>query len=154
MIRRILSCLVLLGLLGGVFPAAAQEKPTQEQVQTLTREAAALVAQVGVDKAREAFHPKDTKWNFGEVYVNVIDTKGTWLIYPPRPAGEGNSVLQVKDADGRFLVQDIIKVATEQGEGWVEYRWMNPASNRIEPKVTFVKKVEGQDLIAYVGIYR
>jgi cytochrome c len=84
----------------------------------------------------------------------VIDTAGTWLVYPPMPANEGRSVLQVRDATGKFLVQDIIKTASEQGEGWVEYRWMNPETKQVGPKVSYVKRVTGTELIVYVGIYK
>ena len=44
------------------------------------------------------------------------------MIYPPRSANVGLNVFNLKDADGRFLIQDIIKVARENDEGWVEYR--------------------------------
>ena len=79
---------------------------------------------------------------------------GKWLVYPPKPAGEGQSVINVKDADGKMLVQDIIKIAKEKGEGWIEYRWLNPVSNKIEHKITYVKRVPNADLVAYVGIYK
>lgn len=134
-------------------PATAEDKPTMEQVRALTLKAAALVAGQGVDKAREAFH-RQGEYRYGEIYVNVIAVDGTWLIYPPNPRNEGKSVLNVRDADGKLLVQDIIAVARDKGEGWVEYRWLNPASNRIEAKSTFVRNVPEQGAVVYVGLYR
>jgi cytochrome c len=70
------------------------------------------------------------------------------------PTNEGRSVLHVRDATGKFLVQDIIKIAGEQGEGWVEYRWINPETKQVGPKTSYVKKVPETDLIVYVGIYK
>jgi len=131
----------------------AAEKPTADEAKALTLKAADLVASKGIDAARAVFH-EDGEFKHGEIYVNVIDMEGKWLVYPPRPAGEGQSVINVKDADGKALVQEIIKVAKDQGEGWVEYRWMNPTSNKIEPKLTYVKRVPNADLVAYVGIYK
>ena len=148
--------LILLGLAAATLTASgtlAAERPTPEQVQALTLKAAALVGANSVEKAREAFHG-DGEFRFGEIYVNVIDVNGTWLIYPPNPRNEGKSVLNVKDSNGKLLVQEIIQVARDKGEGWVEYQWLNPASNRIEPKITYVKKVSGKDLIVYSGIYK
>ncbi|MCA1909832.1 MAG: cache domain-containing protein [Magnetospirillum sp.] len=150
MIARVLA-LFLAFVVG--FPAMAADHPTPLQVREITLRAAALVADRGVDEARRAFHGAGD-FRFGEIYVNVIDRNGAWVIYPPAPKNEGKSVLNVTDSDGKLLVKEIIKVAEEQGEGWVEYRWLNPASNRIEPKLTFVKRVPGKDLIAYVGLYR
>jgi cytochrome c len=134
-------------------PAAAQQRPSTDQVRELTLKAAALVESQGIEAAREAFH-RDGEFKFGEVYVNVIDANGTWLIYPPNPRNEGKSVLNVRDADGKLLVREIIRVATEQDQGWVEYLWLNPASNRIQPKVTFVKNVPGRKAITYIGLYK
>ncbi|AWU94690.1 cache domain-containing protein [Azospirillum ramasamyi] len=135
-------------------PAAAQAaQPTQEDAKAITLKAADLIAAQGLEEASKAFNA-DGPFKHGEIYVNVIDFAGVWKVYPPRPAGVGQSVINVKDPDGRFIVQDVLAVAKEKGEGWVEYRWLNPASNRIEPKITYVKRVPGQELVAYVGIYK
>ena len=135
-------------------PALADEvkKPTREEVQAVTEKAAALIVEKGLDDAGKAFNA-DGEFKHGEIYVNVIDYDGVWKVYPPRPAGVGQNVMNVKDPDGIFIVQEILKIAKDKGEGWVNYRWMNPASNKIEPKITFAKKVPGKDLVAYVGIY-
>ncbi len=137
-------------LLLGMTPAHAE---TQDEVKALTLKAAELVKEKGVAGAHTIFHA-DGEYKHGEIYVNVIDTEGKWLVYPPKPAGEGKSVLEVKDVDGKFLVKDIIKVAKEKGEGWVEYRWMNPTTNKIQDKVTFVKMVPEHNVIVYIGIYK
>ncbi|CAO3417780.1 cache domain-containing protein [Azospirillum endophyticum] len=135
-------------------PAFAQTaKLTQEDAKSMTLKAADLIAAQGLDEAAKAFNA-DGAFKHGEIYVNVIDFAGVWKVYPPRPAGVGQSVINVKDPDGRFVVQDVLAVAKDKGEGWVEYRWLNPASNRIEPKITYVKRVPGQELVAYVGVYK
>ncbi len=153
MIRRFVTALALVLAVFASVPAPAADKPGDEQVSALAREAVKLLLGRDLDQARRAFHPEG-RFRFGEVYVNVIDGNGTWLVYPPNPRHEGKSVLNVRDADGKMLVQEIIRVARERGEGWVEYRWLNPVSNRIEPKVSFVKQVPDKDMIVYVGIYR
>jgi signal transduction histidine kinase len=135
-------------------PARADQlKPTQDEVAALTRKAAAIVETQGIEAARELFN-KDGEFKYGEIYVNVIDFKGTWLIYPPRPASVGQNVINLRDADGRSLIQDIVKVARENGEGWTEYRWINPVSNKVELKLTYVKRIADKDIAASIGIYR
>jgi cytochrome c len=131
----------------------ADDKTPLDEAKMLAIKAADLIVAKGVDDARSVFH-QDGEWKHGEIYVNVIDMDGKWLVYPPKPAGEGQSVINVKDADGKMLVQDIIKIAKEKGEGWIEYRWLNPVSNKIEHKITYVKRVPNADLVAYVGIYK
>ena len=141
-------CLVL-----GAVPVRAAEKATMEEVRILTVKAASVLAMDGVEKARDRFHDEG-EFRRGEIYVNVIDLNGTWLIYPPNPKNEGKSVLNVRDAEGKLLVQEIIKVAREKGEGWVEYHWLNPASNKIEPKISYVKLVPERNVVTYVGMYK
>ncbi len=151
---RSLMVVLVLALVGaGAGPTAAADKPTMEEVKAITLKAAALLAADGIDKAREAFHAEGA-FRQGEIYVNVIDLNGTWLIYPPNPKNEGKSVLNVRDAEGKLLVQEIIKVAKSPGEGWVEYHWLNPATNTIQPKLSYVKMVPGRDVITYVGLYK
>lgn len=135
-------------------PVSAQSaKPTQDEVQALTVKAADLIAAKGLDEAAKVFNAEGD-FKHGEIYVNVINFEGVWKVYPPRPAGVGQSVVNVKDSDGKLLVQEIIKIAKENGEGWTEYRWLNPETNKIQPKVTYVKRVKDQELIAYIGIYK
>lgn len=131
----------------------AADKITADEARMLTLKAAALIQEKGLDGARPILHATG-EFRHGEVYVNVIDMAGTWRVYPPMPAGEGRSVLEIKDANGKFIVRDIIKTASEDGEGWVEYRWMNPETKVIGPKISFVKRVPGTDLITYVGTYK
>ncbi|UEM03920.1 cache domain-containing protein [Skermanella rosea] len=142
------AILLMLTGVAGADPA----KPTRDEVEALTLKASALIESQGIEAARESFN-RAGEFRYGEIYVNVIDFTGTWLAYPPRPAGVGQNVVNLKDADGRFMVKDILKVAQESGQGWVSYRWLNPVSNRIEPKTSFVKRVPGKDLVAYIGIY-
>jgi signal transduction histidine kinase len=132
---------------------AEEKKPTAEEVKALTLKAAQVVADRGIDEARAAFN-KDGEFKYGEIYVNVIDTKGTWLAYPPKPDAVGKVVINVQDADGKFIVKDVIKLAAENGEGWTEYRWRNPANNQIQPKQTYVKQVSGTDYVVYIGVYK
>ncbi len=148
----LLVCAAVL-LVTTVSAPRAADKYTQDDAKALTLKAVALIQAKGLDGARMILHAEG-EFKHDELYVNVIDLAGTWLIYPPMPSGEGRSVLEVKDATGKFLVRDIIKTALEQGEGWVEYRWLNPATKEVGPKVTYLKRVPDTDLIAYVGIYK
>ena len=42
--------------------------------------------------------------------------------------------------------------AKKDGEGWVDYKWPNPTTKKVEGKSSYVKKVG--DLIIGVGIYK
>ena len=38
--------------------------------------------------------------------------------------------------------------------GWIDYRWINPVTNQIQPKQSYVEKVKGTGYVVYIGIYR
>ncbi len=133
--------------------AARPQSLSPDQAKALVQDAVALINREGLDKARAEFH-KIGPYRHDDIYVNVVDFGGIWQVYPPQPGGEGKSVLGVQDAEGKFLVQEIVALAKKQGEGWVNYTWQNPQTKKIQPKLSFVKRVPDRDLVVYVGIYR
>jgi signal transduction histidine kinase len=67
----------------------------------------------------------------------------------PKMVGVDTSTL--KDPDGKPIGKDMVALG-EKGEGTVEYKWKNPASGKIEPKLSFVKRAGTQ--VCGVGAYK
>ena len=67
------------------------------------------------------------------------------------PQYVGMSIDVWKDADGKPLGRAIQDAASNSNEGTIRYRMINPTSSKIEPKVTFWKKL-GEDVCG-VGTY-
>jgi signal transduction histidine kinase len=132
------------------------ENFTRDDAVNLTEKAVELILLKGIDNSRDMLHDQSGEYikGGGELYVSVVDFNGVWLAYAPRPKGVGKSVLNVKDPDGVYLVQELIKTAKEKGSGWVKYRWLNPKSGKIENKEAYVKRVGNLDMYASVGIYK
>lgn len=149
---RIVAAAMLAVTLSGAAVWADARKPSQDEIKALTIKAANLIASKGIAEAEKAFL-QEGEFKFGEIYVNVIDFNGNWVVYPPKPENKGKNVLKFVDEDGRKLGEEILATG-KAGEGWTEYRWKNPATNSIQSKITFVKRVPGADLIAYVGAYK
>ena len=136
-----------------VTTSAETSKPTADQIKALTIKASDVIRDKGVEAARTIFN-QDGEFKHDEIYVNVIDGKGVWVIYPPKPEGVGKSVLNIQDADGKYLVQDILQLAAAKGEGWIEYRWKNPVTNLLQLKESYVRQVSGTDYVVYIGRYK
>jgi cytochrome c len=151
LVRTLAAFAVAVAVSVGVAHAQAK-KLTQDEVKALTIKAADFIGAKGIEEAEKAF-TTEGDFKFGEIYVNVIDYNGNWVIYPPKPENKGKNVLNFIDEDGKKLGQEILDTG-KKGEGWTEYRWKNPATNTIQPKITYVKKVPGKDLVAYIGIYK
>ena len=127
---------------------------TEEDAKKMTIAGVKLIEEKGLEAAHDIFHDPEGGFKKGELYVFVLDMQGTWLVYPPKPKGEGNSIANVKDPDGKYVVMEMIKIAKEKGEGWVNYRWKHPQTNKVTPKVSYVKRVGKTDMFAGVGIYK
>jgi signal transduction histidine kinase len=66
------------------------------------------------------------------------------------PGSVGVNRRNLKDPDGKFLVQEKSKAGGNNAGGWVDGTWPHPTSNRIEEKNTF-SMTEGE-LLASCGI--
>ena len=64
---------------------------------------------------------------------------------------QGTRVQDIPGIAGEQLVQDIIAQA-ERGPGWVEYDINNPATGKVQTKMSFVRKVD--DLYVGCGVYK
>jgi len=126
--------------------------PTTEDAKALVLKAADALSKNGLDRACEEFEIKSGPFWQGDLYVFVLDFDGVWRCYPPKPAAVGTALLFLQDVDGKFFIQEMVDLARTGGDGWVEYKWKNPANGMIQPKTSYVKRVGG--LLVAAGIFR
>lgn len=87
-----------------------------------------------------------------EIYVFALSADGTLLASGGSSAGLiGRKVTDQVDAVGKPFFREMLEGAAAKGEGRVEYRWLNPIDNKVEPKETLYRKVG--DTIVAVGFY-
>lgn len=121
--------------------AIAMVKRVQEKFKKDGAEAAFAAVS---DKSTEDFHDRD-------LYAFIYDMKGTCVAHGARPALIGKNLFDLKDQDGKYLVRELIDIAEGPGSGWVDYKWPNPLTNRIEDKASYVEKMG--DYFVGVGVY-
>jgi cytochrome c len=144
--KALLSGLLLLaGLFAIISPAVSGDDgpPATEQarkVEALVVKAAALVDKDGKAAFAE-FRKKDSEWFHGTTYLFAYDMKANVLLNPAFPEREGTNVAGQKDARGKLLHQEIIRVAETNGSGWVDYMFPKPGQTDPSQKWAFVKKV-------------
>lgn len=133
-------------------PLSAQAGGTADQAKALVEKAAALLQAEGPDKAFAAFDDPHGAFVNGDLYIFVNKLDGTTVAHGTNPKLIGKNLINVKDADGKYFVKDITSLAETKGEGWVDYKWSDPITHKIEPKSSFVKKVG--DYVVGCGIYK
>ena len=89
----------------------------------------------------------------GQEYVWVNDLDGKMLMHPFAPKLVGNTVMELKDADGKTFFADMVKVSRAQGSGTVHYKWNKPGASEPLPKVSYVQAVPGWDWMVGSGLY-
>lgn len=77
---------------------------------------------------------------------------GRCVAHGARPALIGKNLLDLKDQDGKYLIREMIHIASGPGSGWVSYKWPNPINNKIEDKASYVEKMG--DYFVGVGVYQ
>jgi cytochrome c len=150
--RGTMIALAVLAMIGMQFNAFAASNGSADEARALVDKAVKLVATDGNEKAYTAFNEAAGGYIDRDLYVFVMDHQGTVLAHGANKGLIGKPLLNLKDANGKLFVQEMVTVATDKGEGWVDYHWSNPVTKKVEGKSTYVKKVG--DVFVAVGIYK
>jgi len=134
----------------------ARDIDTRDELQQYVRCAKDLVDERG-DLAWDLFlnHPQ---WIGGPVYIFVNDEQCRQLVYPLdyQRAQDDAPRCHITDAEGTLLNQDLLDMSrSEAGEGWVRYLWLNPASDEVEAKHSYVTgaTLNGEHIFIGAGLY-
>lgn len=146
---------VALGLLLLAFNTTtfAGDKGTKEEAVALVKKAVAYLNAHGKEQAAAAFNDPKGEFVDRDLYVYAADV-GTGIAWAHGANAKivGKSVRELKDADGKYFVKELLEVAQAKNHGWVDYKWPNPVTKAIDAKTTYVEKV-GNNVIA-CGVYK
>lgn len=117
-------------------------------------EAAELIKKTG-KAALAVINNQSGEFFFFNTYVFVLDQKGVELANPAFPQLVGRNLWDLKDAEGRYFVRQLIGKVNSDGSGWVSYLWPKPGQKKPSRKHAFVQgvKLDGQLLVVGCGIY-
>lgn len=136
-------------LLGGA--AHGAERGSAAEAQAMVGRAVLYLQQHGRQKALEEFNRPQGQFRDRDLYLVVFDLQGNGLAHlNPRLVGKATG--DIRDADGKQIFQAQRALALDKGRGWVDYKWPNPQSGKIERKSTWLEK--SGDLIIMCGIYQ
>ena len=127
--------------------------PTEKDAIAMVERGVALVKAKGKDEMIKKINAKDGDYVQGELYIDMRDLKtGIVLAHPINPSIVGKDLTDVPDANGKKYRREIIYLAAAKGKGWVDYQYKNPSSGKIEPKTTYIQRVD--DIVLEAGIYK
>ena len=143
---------LVLGLIGMLVGAGTSCASGKDDAKDLVKHAAAYVKYQGKEKAITEISKPRGMFDKGELYVFAYDLQGVMVAHPKNPALIGKNLIAVPDSDGKLFRKEIVEKAKSKGSGWVDYIYLNPETNELEHKTTYLQKVG--DIILCSGAYK
>ncbi|HYF88663.1 cache domain-containing protein [Azospirillum sp.] len=126
-----------------VAPAAtsfAADRATPEQAKSLVADAVAYLKAKGPEEATKAFQDPKGSFRRGELYVFVFDANGRYVASGANPRLAGSEAADLKDAEGKPIVQAMITETKDKPSAVIDYVWLNRQTNKVEHKHSYVTR--------------
>jgi signal transduction histidine kinase len=131
-------------------PAAAAQRATLEEAKALVKKAREYIRKNGRDKAFAEIDKRDGMFVDRELYIYVYDKNLKNLAHGGNPKLIGKDLSQLRDPDGNFVNQGLLKAAMNGG-GTYTFKFLNPNNGKIEKKTGYAE-MEG-DIMVGSGVY-
>jgi signal transduction histidine kinase len=135
--------------------AVLHAEDRREKAKAMVKEAIAYGKKNGkdallkeVNNGSGRFHVKSGD----DIYVFIYDMQGLCLGMGYQAQAVGTNRWTIKDPDGKFIVQEFAATVKAKGAGWVDYKFPNPKTNKVEEKTTYVEGLDGW--IIGCGVYK
>jgi len=138
-------------LLSPMSAYAADDNKSNEAIN-LVKKAAAYLKENGTDKSFSAFNDPKGEFVKNEFYIFVINQQGKMVSHGNLPKIIGKDVIDMKDADGKYLFKEMLAATNSKNSAWVNYKWPNPSTKRLGDKSTYLERV-GEYVIG-CGFYK
>lgn len=121
--------------------AMASAGASKEEAVAMVKKGVAHIKSQGTDKAYAAFTAKDAQFVDRDLYLVVYGLDGKVLAHGANPKQVGKDLLELTDIDGKYFVKERVAMVKSKPAGaWQEYKFTNPVSKKIEPKVMYCEK--------------
>jgi signal transduction histidine kinase len=144
---------LLLGIAAICLSLVAQDA-TQAETEALVKEAIAFAKANGRDAVIKEVTKPGGKFHRhgGELYVFIYDMDGKVVAHGQGASKVGVNQLNAKDPDGVEYVKERVKLAKTKGKGWHDYQYVNPTTQKRQPKTSYIEVWD--NLIFGAGIYK
>jgi cytochrome c len=152
-IMRIRAFLVFAALIAIASPAPAAEFGSKDEAVAMVKRVQAEFKKSGPDATFKAVSDKSVQdFHDRDLYPFIYNMEGVCVAHGARAALIGKLLIDLKDQDGKFLIREMVAMSKGPGSGWIDYKWPNPLTNKIEDKSSYVEKMG--DYFVGVGIYK
>src|SRR6266702_4638094 len=151
--HAVIGLAAILALVTVALPAGAAEFGTRDEAIAMVRRVQQKFKKEGAEAAFRAINNKAPGFADRDLYPFVTELTGLCVANGVTPAVRGKNLLDLKDQDGKFMIQEFVRTASTSPEhGWVDYRWLNPVTKTIEDKSAWIERM-GNYFVG-VGVYK
>lgn len=123
-----------------------------DEAQALVERAVQHIRSVGRTQALADFHRADGGFLDRDLYVFAFDRAGHCVVFGSRPQLVGQTASDVPGLDGPTFLANSWRAA-DAGGGWVQYDVINPLTQEVAPKESYVVPLDEDQFIG-CGVYR
>jgi signal transduction histidine kinase len=123
-------------------PAAATSGASKDDAVAMVKKGITHIKSQGTDKAYAAFTAKDKQFVDRDLYLVVYGLDGKVLAHGANEKQVGKDLIELTDIDGKYFVKERVAMVKAKPAGaWQDYKFTNPVSKKIEPKVMYCEKL-------------
>jgi cytochrome c len=144
------SCIIVLASAAGVH--AAEGGATKQEAEAMVKKGVAFIKAHGAAKGNEEISNKTGQFHDRDLYLVVYGLDGVVLAHGSNSKMVGKNLIELKDVDGKAFVKERVDLAKTKGIFWQEYKFSNPETKKIEPKIMYCERLN--ETVVCGGIYQ
>jgi cytochrome c len=121
---------------------AAEGGATKAEAEAMVKKGVAYIKSHGGDKAYEEISKKGSMFTDRDLYLVVYGLDGFVHAHGGNQKMIGKNLIDIKDIDGKAFVRERVELAKSKGSFWQEYKFVNPETKQIEPKIMYCERLE------------
>ena len=122
--------------------ALANSGPSKDDAVAMVKKGVAFLKANGVDKAYAEITAKNPQFIDRDLYLVVYGLDGKCLAHGANTKQVGKELIELTDIDGKYFVKERVALVKSKPAGvWQEYKFTNPVSKKVEPKVMYCEKL-------------
>ncbi len=123
-------------------PALSAAGPTREDAVAMVKKGVAFIKANGTGKGYAAISDKAGPFVDRDLYLVVYGLDGKCHAHGANAKQIGKDLIDLTDIDGKYFVKERVALVAAKPAGvWQEYKFTNPVSKKIEPKVMYCEKL-------------
>lgn len=115
---------------------------TKDDAVAMVHKGMAFIKANGAEKGYAAISDKGGAFVDRDLYLVVYGLDGKCLAHGANAKQIGRDLIDLTDVDGKYFVKERVALAQSKPAGfWQEYKFTNPVTKKVEPKVMYCEKL-------------